>query len=241
MTDHGISHARGKQFLYEEGIHVPLVIAGPKIPVGQERTDLVEHIDIAAVSLAAAGIEIPASMEAKDVFSKEYQKREAIFAARDRCDETVDRIRCVRTDKYKYIRNYLHQRPYLQPNAYKDNKAILIALRKAEKEGRLNEIQKKILAPTRPKEELYDLSVDPHEINNLADSDKHAEALDQMRRRLSDWEKKTGDRGQQMETAKMFDSDMAVYLNTLKKRRPERLAEIERNIQQMKKWASEGK
>ena len=31
MTDHGISHARGKQFLYDEGLHVPLVIAGPGI------------------------------------------------------------------------------------------------------------------------------------------------------------------------------------------------------------------
>src|SRR5690606_28538287 len=31
MTDHGISHARGKQFMYDEGLHVPLVISGPGI------------------------------------------------------------------------------------------------------------------------------------------------------------------------------------------------------------------
>ena len=59
MTDHGISHARGKQFLYEEGLHVPLIIAGPGIEGGQVRRDLVEHIDIAALSLGLAGIPVP--------------------------------------------------------------------------------------------------------------------------------------------------------------------------------------
>ena len=60
-TDHGISHARGKQFLYEEGIHVPLVVHGPKVASNKVRDDLVEHIDIAASSLAFAGISIPKS------------------------------------------------------------------------------------------------------------------------------------------------------------------------------------
>ena len=59
MTDHGISHARGKQFLYDEGLHVPLVIGGPGIEPGEVREDLVEHIDIAALSLGLARIEIP--------------------------------------------------------------------------------------------------------------------------------------------------------------------------------------
>ena len=131
MTDHGISHARGKQFLYEEGLHVPLVIAGPEIEVGRTRVDLVEHIDIAAISLAAAGIAIPDSMQAQNVFAKNYQVRDAVYAARDRCDETVEHMRSVRISNRKYIRNYLPERPHLQPNAYKDNKAILIALKKA--------------------------------------------------------------------------------------------------------------
>ena len=58
FTDHGISHARGKQFLYDEGTHIPLIIRGPGIPKGKKRNDLVEHIDIAALSLAAAGIKL---------------------------------------------------------------------------------------------------------------------------------------------------------------------------------------
>ena len=55
MTDHGISHARGKQFLYDEGTHVPFVVRGPGIGRGVVRDDLIEHIDLAATSLALAG------------------------------------------------------------------------------------------------------------------------------------------------------------------------------------------
>ena len=93
MTDHGISHARGKQFMYDEGLHVPLVISGPKNDAGTVRDDVVEHIDIAALSLAAAGIRIPKWMQARDILAADYKPRKATFAARDRCDETVDHMR----------------------------------------------------------------------------------------------------------------------------------------------------
>ena len=32
MTDHGISHVRAKQFLYDEGTHVPFIARGPGVP-----------------------------------------------------------------------------------------------------------------------------------------------------------------------------------------------------------------
>lgn len=115
MTDHGISHARGKQFLYDEGTHVPLVVRGPGIGKGVVRDDLIEHIDLAATSLALAGIEIPKWVQGRDVLAKDYAKREAVFAARDRCDETMEHLRSVRTAGSKYIRNYLNERPHLQP------------------------------------------------------------------------------------------------------------------------------
>ena len=67
FTDHGISHARGKQFLYDEGTHIPVVVSGPGIVGGTTRTDLIEHIDIAALSLAAAGIEIPRAMQGRNI------------------------------------------------------------------------------------------------------------------------------------------------------------------------------
>jgi len=238
MTDHGISHARGKQFLYDEGLHVPLVIAGPAIEPGQVRDDLVEHIDIAALSLGLAGIEIPHYMQARDILSNDYQKRTAIFSARDRCDETVDHIRALRTERYKYIRNFLPNRPHLQPNRYKDGKEILKTLRRIHEAGRLNKTQELLFAPTRPKEELYDLTKDPFEVRNLAGDPKHQAQLMKLRKRLDDWIQRTKDRGPESEA--MYDSNMAVFANSANPdAEQERI--LSRNIALMKRWAAEGK
>ena len=243
MTDHGISHIRGKQFMYDEGLHVPLVIAGPGINGGQVREDLVEHIDIAAVSLAYAGIEIPKYMQAQNIMSEEYKPRKAVFAARDRCDETVEHLRSVRTNEFKYIRNYLHQRPHLQPNAYKDGKSIVKSFKEAGANGKLNKVQASLLHPTRPREELYRLSKDPHEIHNLADDPAYVDVLKEMRKLLSRWEKRSGDQGVEPESVQMFDSDMKVYVDTLEaRRRPiEHINTIKSNIELMRQWAREGK
>jgi arylsulfatase A-like enzyme len=242
MTDHGISHARGKQFMYDEGLHVPLVISGLGIKAGTVRDDVVEHIDITALSLAAAGIEIPEYMQARDILADDYKHRDAVFAARDRCDETVDHMRSVRTKEFKYIRNFLPNRPYLQPCAYKDAKRILIALREAHRAGSLNETQQLVMREVRPKEELYDVNSDPHEINNLADDPAFAGKLKELRGRLETWMEETDDKGRHAETAEMFGSDMAVYLNSMKRRNnPAHLKVIEDNISLMKRWAAEGK
>jgi len=240
MTDHGISHARGKQFMYDEGLHVPLVIAGPGIKAGTVRRDVVEHIDIAALSLAAAGIEIPKYMQAQNILGEHYAPREAVFAARDRCDETVDHMRSVRTADFKYIRNFLPNRPYLQPCAYKDAKAILIALRECHAAGTLNETQQLLFRDVRPPEELYDVKNDPYEINNLANDPAFADRLKEMRDRLDTWIVETGDQGR--ESDEMYDSDMAVYLNSMKRKNdPGHLKVIQDNISLMKRWAAEGK
>ncbi len=233
MTDHGISHARGKQFLYDEGAHIPFVVRGPGLPRGAVRDDLVEHIDMAALSLAAAGIPIPPGMQARDVFAGDYRPREAVFAARDRCDETVDRIRSVRTDRYLYIRNFLPKRPHLQPNAYKDKKAILVALRGAHAAGGLPEVAERVLfAPERPAEELYEYGRDPWQTVNLAPDPSHRAALEDLRARLDRWMAETRDAGPESEA--MYDSDMAEYL-----KRPN--PDVERNIALMKRWAAEGR
>ena len=69
LTDHGISHARGKQFLYEEGISIPFVVWGPGVIKGQEnRNELIAHIDLAATSLSLAGIPVPDLMQGKTLF-----------------------------------------------------------------------------------------------------------------------------------------------------------------------------
>jgi len=238
ITDHGVSHARGKQFLYDEGTHIPFIVRGPGISAGKVREDLIEHIDMAATSLALAQITIPSHLQARDVLSASYSKREATFAARDRADETVDHIRSVRTEQWKYIRNFLPQRPHLQPNNYKDHKPCLIALRKAGDAGLLDAIQQQLFAPTRPAEELYDLTKDPWEVRNLAGDVAHAKTLASLREKLNRWMEETNDHGRNPEPKEQYESDMAAYLGE----KPDgRNPEIERNIELMKRWAAEGK
>ncbi len=239
MTDHGISHARGKQFLYDEGTHVPFVVRGPGIGKGVVRDDLVEHIDLAATSLALAGIEIPKWMQGRNVLAKDYTKRDVVFAARDRCDETMEHIRSVRTPEFKYIRNYLNERPLLQPCAYKDAKAIVQKLRELHAAKKLDDLTEKLLfADSRPAEELYDLKADPHEVNNLAAAPKHKATLEAMRKRLAEWEEKTDDKGRKPEPTAVYDSDMAVYLKGMTGPKAD---ELKRTIELNKKWAKEGK
>jgi arylsulfatase A-like enzyme len=238
-TDHGISHARGKQFLYDEGTHVPLVVRGPGVAKGKIRDDLIELIDITPTSLAAAGIAIPAGMQAKNVFAKDYVPREFVFAARDRCDETVERIRSVRSDRFLYIRNFHPQRPHLQPNAYKDGKSIVQILRSLHAAGKLDPIAEKLLfSPTRPAEELYEWTKDRWQVKNLAADPAHKVTLEKFRGRLDRWMVETKDRGPESE--KMYDSDMDVYVGgRTKKGKAESVTE--KNIAVMKQWAAEGK
>ena len=66
---------------------------------------------MAATSLYFAGIEIPEYMQARPLFGPQAQPREYVVTARDRCDETVDRIRGIRKSNYKYIRNFYPKRP----------------------------------------------------------------------------------------------------------------------------------
>jgi arylsulfatase A-like enzyme len=238
MTDHGVSHARGKQFLYDEGTHVPFVVRGPGIAKGAVRDDLIEHIDLAATSLALAGIDIPKWLQGRNVLAKDYAKRDAVFAARDRCDETMEHIRGVRTERFKYIRNYLNQRPHLQPCRYKDEKAVVRKLRELHAARTLDDLTEKLLfAETRPAEELYDLAADPHEVTNLAADPKHKGTLESLRQKLADWEVNTGDRGRTPEPMAMYDSDMKAYLGGGKKEN----VELKRNIELNKAWAKEGK
>ena len=196
FTDHGISHARGKQFLYDEGTHIPLIIRGPGMPKGKKRDDLVEHIDVAALSLAAAGIESPKKMEGNDILDPDHQPKEAVYGARDRCGEAADRVRSVRTDRYLYVKNFYPHRPHLMPSNYKDSKIIIQRLRQLHSEKKLDTLAEKLLfSPTRPAEELYLYQQDRWQTENLANDTKHADALKDMRKRLGQWIEKTGDPG----------------------------------------------
>ena len=175
------------------------LFAGPgRLEPGSVRDELVSAIDLSATSLAIAGIEVPQNMEGR-VFLGEQKMpdREYVFAARDRCDETVDRIRAVRDKRFKYIRNYHPDRPYMQLNRYKEvSYPIWRQMQRLEKAGEITAEDYPFLAKSRPEEELYDTVEDPNELNNLANSPEHQETLTKMASALDLWIQHTGDMGE---------------------------------------------
>jgi len=241
ITDHGISHVRAKQFCYEAGIHIPFIVRGPHVPGGTIRDDLTLQIDMPATSLALAGIPVPEWMEGRDLFADDQNDPRYVVAARDRCDETVDHIRCVRSIHFKYIRNFLPERPYLQPNTYKDGKPIQLTMRRLHAEGRLDRNQSLIMADRRPSEELYDLRTDPHELHNLAANPQREHDLKRHRAMLEEWIEETGDQGRNPEPIEMYDSDMTAYVEGHQRRSKKRAETIRANIRLMKEWAVAGR
>lgn len=207
IGDNGRCHVRGKQWLYEGGIHVPLIVRWPgTLKGGQVCEDMVSMIDVSATLLKLAGIEPPAHMEGQVMLGEDAKKRSYIVAARDRCDETVDCIRCVRTKRFKYIRNFMPERPYTQFNAYKTRQYPIVTLLEVmHKRGELTEAQARWMAPRRPAEELYDLVKDPHEIRNLAGDPKYRMRLIELRAILDQWIVETKDQGQIPEPASVLE------------------------------------
>jgi uncharacterized sulfatase len=154
-------------------------------------------VDLAAASLGAAGIPLPTGLHGRPFLSADTPERDVVFSARDRCDETYDRIRCVRDQEYKYIRNYFPNLAYTQTNLYKLRQyPVWSLLQWLHAQGRLTPAQERFMAETRPAEELYDLRADPHELENLAESPAHNGVLNRMRRRLDEWVESTGDQGE---------------------------------------------
>ena len=199
FSDHGYKLHRHKQFLYEGGIQMPLIVSGPGVTAGQVRDELVSSIDIAPATLAAAGEKIPDWMEGRNFLAADHEPRDFVVAARDRCDFTIERIRAVVTPKFKYLRNYLTDRPYMQPS-YKDPWPVSKELRRMAAAGEMNDVQMQFFGPHKPAEELYDLENDPHEIHNLARDPKYAEELGRHRTLLANWIAASGDQGQQTES-----------------------------------------
>jgi len=203
FSDHGSPVSlRHKQFCYEGGMLVPLMIKGnhPALKSGTVRDDLVSLLDISATTLSMGQVKLPEYLDGQDLFAKTFSEQEYIIGARDRCDYTIDKIRTVVSENYRYIKNYYPDRPMMQAG-YRDNKPIVIQLKKAYEEGTLTPYQEQHWFGIRPIEELYALKADPHQINNLAENPEFAKTLKEHRTVLENWIKETDDKGQYPEDA----------------------------------------
>jgi uncharacterized sulfatase len=206
-SDHGGPLARGKRWLYDSGLHVPLIV---RIPNAYRTSDqckpgTVDHqmislMDLGPTLLNLAGLAIPENIQGRAFLGGGLtSERKYIHAARDRMDERMDTVRAVRDNRYKYIRNFIPHRPAYSFLDYAERGAIQQEIRRVETEGGLPNAMIRLMQP-KAAEELYDLAVDPYELSNLATQPAHQEVLESMRAENREWMMRTGDLGLMPET-----------------------------------------
>lgn len=234
LGDHGRAMPRGKQWPYDSGLHIPLIVYWPEgndsLPTpahytrGQKSDQLISSIDLSATTLALAGIDKPEKMQGQVFLGNQAEPpRTYLFGGRDRGDETVFHIRTVRDKQYRYLKNKYPEHPFLQINRYKETQYPIIGLmRHLHAEGKLTGPPLVLMADRRPTEELYDLENDPWEINNLAEDPRYSETKQRLASALDQWMVEIDDKGRIPEDPSIpkFWDDRAirVYSKGLKER-----------------------
>jgi uncharacterized sulfatase len=197
IGDNGRCHIRGKQFLYDPGLRVPVIVRWPgKVKPGQVRTDFVQTIDITKTILDIVGIKPAHPLHGQNLLDENTKPRKYIFAARDKMDDTHDAMRMIRSKKHKLIHNLMPERPWLQLNEYKERSYPMLAeMNVLNIQGKLNPAQAAFFAASKPEFELFDIQKDPHEINNLADDPGCASIKAELLAELNNWRKSINDQG----------------------------------------------
>lgn len=195
-TDHG-PMPRGKRWPYDSGIRSPLIVRWPGgLEPGTVDEQLVSTVDLAPTVLALCGVEIPRHIQGRAFLGPRAEApRDYVYAARDRYDEMYDTVRAVRDKRFKYIRHYHPEQPYMLYNRYRNIHPIMQELWRLHVAGELEGPPAALMEGKRPVEELFDTQADPHETDNLATDPAYRAELERLRSALDEWQREVGDLG----------------------------------------------
>jgi len=193
-SDHGEGLPRAKRWPYDSGTNVPLIVRIPGETEGETVDELVSLVDLGPTTLSLCGQDVPQYMSGQPFLGPDATDREYVFATRDRYDEEYDMVRSVRDDRYRYVRHYYPERPYVQWIPYRNAHPAMQELLRLDAEDALDSVQRQWLSDSRPVEELYDTCEDPHEVRNLAGDPAYRDVLERLRGELDDWRQRTNDR-----------------------------------------------
>lgn len=193
-SDHGGVLGRSKRFIYESGLHIPMVIRFPEAyrhlapaEPGSTTDRLVNFVDFAPTLLSLVGVPIPDHMQGYAFLGDQATPDpDYTYNFRGRMDERFDMVRSVRDKKYRYVRNYLPHKIYAQYIEYLWRAPSMRSWEQAYRAGELNEVQSAFFEE-KPAEELYDVAADPHNISNLAGDPEHQEVLAELREANRQW------------------------------------------------------
>lgn len=190
IGDNGRCNVRGKGYLQDPGLRIPLLVYYPKgLDGAKVREDVVAATDITATVLDFAGVKVPDYMSGSPIFDKKFD-REYVYSARDLWDEIEEEIRAVSSDEWKYIRNDKPEVPFDAHQAYLEfYRPAVHIMRQLKAEGKLTPEQEFFFADSKPKEELYNLKEDPQELNNLAENPEYSRILKKLRKKTLQFDK----------------------------------------------------
>lgn len=201
-SDHGGVMPRSKRFLFESGIHCPLIVRvpdafrefRPAAPAGGEVGEIVSFHDLIPTFLTMAGAKVPGLMHGRPFLGPDRgEPRSRHFAYRERMDERYDNARAVRDERYLYIRNYAPYAPWMQRLAYLWKMPAAGAWADHAGTRGATGATGRWFAPKNAAEELYDTREDPDCIDNLAADPAHAARLGKMRSALREWQLRVRD------------------------------------------------
>lgn len=192
IGDHGVCNIRGKQFLYDEGTRIPMIVRWPgKVEHGSVNDDLVSTLDICWSVLEIAKASSPVALHGRSLFETDgagVKERKYLFAARDKMGSTHDAMRSIRSKDFKLILNLMPQRPYCQFSQYKEGSYPALAeMNVLHLKGLLTPAQDQFFADHKPEIEMFDLRSDPHELKNIADDPEHAQVKATLLQELNRW------------------------------------------------------
>jgi uncharacterized sulfatase len=190
---------RSKRWPYDSGLRVPLILHVPDkyralrpagYAPGGETNRPISFVDLAPTVLRLAGA--PPAPYHQGVDFTAGKPRDYVFGFRGRMDERYDMVRSAFDGRYVYIRNYMPHKIYGQHIAYMFETPTTRVWKEMYDAGKLNAVQRRFWE-RKPFEELYDITVDRDEINNLAGKEKAVIA--RLRKALDTWLITSGDRG----------------------------------------------
>lgn len=200
-SDNGGPLPRQKREIYESGTLVPFMVRFPNgYRAGTTDSDLHMFVDIPATILSLADVSIPDYMHGKAFLGRQKgDKRKYIYGARDRVDTFYEKQGAVRDGRFRYIRNYMPGQSGYLPIISRSPMPMMKRMEELYNAGKLNDDQKKWFESPRPEIELYDVSLDPHELNNLADDPKYADKVQELSLIFDQWVEEYNDNWKQSE------------------------------------------
>jgi hypothetical protein len=185
FSDHGGPFPRYKRSIYETGIRVPMLAKWIDDTCRGNNNQLVSFVDFAPTILDAANIERKFPFDGVSFFKKDHRKY--VYAAIDRFDESIDMRRSIRDSSFKLIYNGDITTPVFKPVIYRQQMKTMQVLNSLKQKHELNTYFSNWFSKNKDRFELYEVSEDYFETNNLIHNPKYELIYKTLHHHLFTW------------------------------------------------------